>query len=263
MLNLDELKEIELEILKKIDKYCKENNIRYALDSGTLLGAVRHKGFIPWDDDIDIIIPRNDYNRFIELMKKNPPEGLRLINPDTYNLYPYFFAKVVSTDTTLTEYRFRHLEPIGVFLDVFPLDAVPNGKLHSLWYKFRFNWYSFLVSVLSYGKKNMTNPWYIRFCTSFFSLFHINFNNVHKKMNKFLNSFDIKDCDVLTTHFLNVKKDKTLPFVIDKDVTFEGSAFPIPNDKEYMLTTLYGDYMQLPPEDKRKPIHTFTAERLN
>ena len=101
MLNLDELKEIEFEILLKLDKFCKENNINYALDSGTLLGAVRHKGFIPWDDDIDIIVPRKDYNRFIELMKKNPPEGLRLINQDTYNLYPYFFAKVVSTDTIM------------------------------------------------------------------------------------------------------------------------------------------------------------------
>ncbi|MDD7382690.1 MAG: LicD family protein [Bacillales bacterium] len=263
MLNLEELKEIELNMLIKLDKFFKENNINYALDSGTLLGAVRHKGFIPWDDDIDLIVPRKDYNRLIELMKKNPPQGLKLINYETYDYYPYFFAKIISTDTTLTEDRFKHLEPIGVFIDIFPLDCVPNGKIHSLWYKFRFNWYSFLVSVLSYGKKNMLNPWYIRFCTAFFSLFPINFNKVHEKMNKYINSFDIDKCDILTTHLLNVRKDKTLPFVIDENVTFEGRVFPIPNDKEYMLRTLYNDYMQLPPEDQRKPIHYFTAERLN
>lgn len=261
MLNLEELKEIELGILLKIDEFCKKNNIRYALDSGTLLGAVRHGGFIPWDDDIDIIMPRADFDRFIELMKQDPPEGTALLHYTTYDRYAYFFGKVIDTDTVLVEDQFRHLKPTGVYIDVFPLDPVPNGKIRSMWYKFRFNWYSFLVSVLSYGRKNTFNPWYIRFCTAFFSFFPIHFNKVHDRLNRYVRKFSENDSKTLTTHLLNVDKDKTLPFKEDSTVTFEGHLFPIPNDYVNMLTTLYGDYMQLPPEDKRKPIHFFTADR--
>ncbi len=256
-LNLEQLKEIELDILYKFDEICEKNNLRYALDSGTLLGAVRHKGFIPWDDDIDVVMPRDDYEKFIRILQKNPPENYGLWSILNYHNYPYFFAKMVRKDTTLTEEQFKHMPAGSVYIDIFPLDALPKNKIHRAWYTFKFNWYQFLISVLAYGKHNKFNPWYIRFCSSFFGLFPISVEKLHRKADEYVQKFSIEQADEITTHFVTFKKEDVLPF--KKDMTFETGIFYRPYDTDKYLTNMYGDYMQLPPEDQRKPWHTFKA----
>ena len=120
-LSLQELKEIELEILKVFDAFCKENNIRYYLSHGTLLGAIRYKKFIPWDDDVDLLIPREDYNRMITLFKDT--DRYKLFAFEKYPEYRYPIAKLCDMTTRKVETGYNNGVELGVDIDLFPLDA--------------------------------------------------------------------------------------------------------------------------------------------
>lgn len=120
-LSLQELKEIEFDILKVFDDFCKENNIRYYLAYGTLLGAIRYKKFIPWDDDVDLLIPRDDYNRMIKLFKDS--ERYRLFAFDRNPNFIYPFAKLCDMTTKKDEFGYENGVELGVDIDLFPLDA--------------------------------------------------------------------------------------------------------------------------------------------
>ncbi len=123
-LSTDEIKKIALDILIDVDRFCIENNITYFLACGTLLGAIKYKGFIPWDDDIDIMMPRPDYERFLNLYKSDkykvlsPSEGM------------YFYGKVYDTNTEVIENGndYKKYSPIGIDIDVFPLDGIVNDE---------------------------------------------------------------------------------------------------------------------------------------
>lgn len=256
-LNLQQLKNIEFGILNEFAKICENNNLQYALDSGTLLGAVRHNGFIPWDDDIDVVMPRKDYEKFLSILLNKPPKYYGLWSIHNYHNYPYFFAKMIDTRTTLTEEQFKHMQPGGVYIDIFPIDGMPKNRLHRKWYTLRFNWYQFLISVISYGKSNKYNPWHIRVCSSFFGMFPISIEKLHKKSNIYVQKFSVENSDMLTTHLLNYKKDTVLPF--KKNMHFENELFYGPNNIDAYLKELYGDYMKLPPENQRIPWHSFKA----
>ena len=260
-LNLENLKKIEFEILKKFDLFCKKNNLRYALDSGTLLGCIRHNGFIPWDDDIDLIMPRDDYNKFISIIQSTSNNNeIGLWDNHTYKNYPYFFAKLKDNNTILIEEQFKHQnQPGGVYIDIFPLDSIPNNKIKRALYRLRFNWYQFLISVLSYGRHNKFNPWYIRVCSWFFLLFPISINKLHEKSTNFIMKHNNDTSDYVSTHFKDYKRNRVLPFICNSDHQFEGLQFPIPKDYDYYLTETYGNYMEFPPIEERKPIHTFKA----
>lgn len=124
--DIEEIKKIQLEILKYVDQFCSQNNIKYALGYGTLIGAVRHKGFIPWDDDIDIIMRRNDYNRFIELFSKETGR-YKVWSHNLQTDYPIPYAKVTDEKTLKLEGTNYYVER-GVDIDVFPLDDLPNDE---------------------------------------------------------------------------------------------------------------------------------------
>ena len=125
---LEELHQIETDILTAIDEICRKENIRYYLAGGTLLGAVRHKGFIPWDDDIDIAMPRDDYERFLKVMRKGAHPYYKILALEYKEDYPYTFAKVVDTRTRLQEEIGKDLPEMGVFIDIFPLDGMGDDR---------------------------------------------------------------------------------------------------------------------------------------
>ncbi len=115
-------------MLQEIDKICRHYHIRYYLAGGTLLGAVRHQGFIPWDDDIDIAMPREDYEQFIKIMSHKKHPIYKLLAIECTKGYPYTFAKVVDTRTRLVEEIGKDLHQMGVFIDIFPIDGMGNQK---------------------------------------------------------------------------------------------------------------------------------------
>lgn len=117
-----------LEILQAVDKTCKEHNLRYYLTAGTMLGAIRHKGFIPWDDDADIAMPRPDYELLIANAKQWLPTQYELICAENDKNYSLPFAKIQDAETTIIEHS--HLRYLGgVYMDVFPLDGLPDNKI--------------------------------------------------------------------------------------------------------------------------------------
>ena len=125
-LSLDQVKQIELDILKYVDAVCKEYNLRYFLSFGTLIGAIRHKGFIPWDDDIDISMPREDYERFVEITKNANGKFVTLY-PGKEG-YPYPFVKVVDKSTELAEKDVMDIPDNGLWVDIFPVDVYAGAK---------------------------------------------------------------------------------------------------------------------------------------
>lgn len=130
---LRELQLVELEILREFVRLCLANGLRYYLAYGTLLGAVRHRGFIPWDDDIDVAMPREDYERFAAICRAGLPGALRWQSYATESEYPVWFGKLIREDTVLRQAMSEHL-PISqsVFIDVFPLDGLAGRRLEVL-----------------------------------------------------------------------------------------------------------------------------------
>ena len=119
----EEIREIQNQILKKFDQYCTIKGYQYCLWAGTLLGAIRHKGHIPWDDDVDIAMPRSDYERLLSDFKNNPIDGVRLVSFKSCKNYYYPFAKLSDNCSQMKEKNIKQ-QDYGVFVDVFPLDTI-------------------------------------------------------------------------------------------------------------------------------------------
>ena len=125
-LSLKEIQKIELDILLYLDKVCRENDIKYYLSSGTLLGAIKYQGFIPWDEDIDVIFLREDYNKLIKCFE-NETGRYKLLSIYNSKDYYYPFAKLVDTKTTLIE-NSKPINDMGVYIDIVPMDGYLDDK---------------------------------------------------------------------------------------------------------------------------------------
>lgn len=137
-IDITELKRIQVDILKHVDEFCREKGIKYSLYAGTLLGAVRHRGFIPWDDDIDIMMKRSDYERFFKEYSKEDHSNYQAQEFRFDTNYHYPFGKVTDTRTILREEVLDPYENLGVYIDVFPIENLPNNKF-SIWFMYFFH----------------------------------------------------------------------------------------------------------------------------
>lgn len=256
-LTLDEIKKRAFEILCFIDEVCKKNNIRYYIDSGSLLGAVRHKGFIPWDDDIDIAIDRSDYKRFINLINKENSrfKALSIYNNDDYY---YLFTKVVDTETKLVG-EYYDIDEMGVFVDVFPIDNQPSFKLTRRLFQAYMHMYRMGVTLLL-KKEHGVELKMLKQKIVYFLFKHMSRKNAQLKLDKILT----KRKDKKTAYKGNVvcvwnpyRDTRSEWFGKPSEVEFEGKYFSAPANYKAYLTVLYGDYMKLPPVEKRVTDHTF------
>ena len=262
-----EIQSLELNILKAFKTFAQENNITYYLCGGTLLGAIRHNGFIPWDDDIDIFIPRNSYNKLLKLVKEN-----RYIENTTYKFclplddnYIYPYIKIVDTNTIVYEKDIKKEYCLGVWIDIFPLDEFPKTnpeikkivKKHSI-YKF-FNKIYVSGNLSTILKKVIAF-----FAKIFYSITCFNKDNKYW-INKILSL--VKNYN--SNYVGNLVWPNQYREIFDKSVysstleyQFEDDLFPIPSGYDEYLTYMYGNYMELPkPEDR--VFHDFEAYILN
>lgn len=145
----------QLEMLKVVDKFCAEHSIKYSLYAGTLLGAVRHKGFIPWDDDLDICMPREDYERFIELWQHYAPAGFVLQNKENTSVFTQSFTKLRKDHTTFLQPGEEKVSyHTGIFIDIFPFDRIPDRKINRVKQKLYCMVYNLLTKERVPGKTN-------------------------------------------------------------------------------------------------------------
>lgn len=232
---LRRLWDTELTILSEIDRICKKHSIRYYLMWGNLIGAVRHKGFIPWDDDIDVNMPQKDYFKFLKVAQKELPDTLFLQTPFTDKHHPVYFSKIRMNGTQFyskgdTNLKKHH----GIFVDVLPFFEVKdqNSRIHKLKYKIanRLKNHVFAKRQGTHGKSKilsvLPSSLLMRLALSLLR----GKGDVWFSENHY---FDSADFELSTT----------LPF--------EGREWPVPKNYDKVLRSVFGDYMQLPPEDQR------------
>lgn len=252
--NKDYLDKLHLEILDimdEVDRICTANKLTYYLAEGTLLGAIRHQGFIPWDDDLDIAMPRKDLELFLDLAPKELNENYCLECINTNDSYTYFFPKIWKKNTLFEESSVKNNKKTGIFIDIFPLDEsneysitleirkkIINQLLLVGWCKKNPCWsrnrllYSIIGKFLSYNSLNAIMKFVAKISLSNKSSHYVNFGSLYK-LNK-----------------------ETMPQKWFKDgvnMSFEGRLYKVPKEYQKVVETIYGsDFMQLPPIEKRR-----------
>lgn len=264
-LSLQEIKEIELVILKEFDAFCKENNIKYFLSHGTLLGAVRYKKFIPWDDDIDLLVPREDYNRLLSIFKDS--ERYKLFSFERNQEYLYPFAKLCDMTTLKEEFNYNNGVTLGVDIDIFPLDEWDNDIKKARKEAKRIEKDMFCLSLTKLRKPDSVNPIKrvikgitMAFCKILGSSHYIKkiFRESCKKTQKKSAYLGCKVWCVYGVRGIIPSEVFSETILID----FEDGKYPAPKDYDTYLTCLYGDYLPEPPKEKQKTHHVFRAYKL-
>ena len=268
-LSTKDIQLVSLEILKVVHSFCISNGIRYSLAYGTLIGAVRHKGFIPWDDDIDIIMPRPDYNSFCQSFQA---EGYSLIsefNPDCYINY----CKVFETEKTIckTLAPFCSQPTGGVNIDIFPIDSVSDDfdsfvtDVKDLYLRWRrqIRYRSSMASLpeIFHSFQAIDVMIFLAIKFSFLGKFLV------KRENKRIRRINNKREWGATGHWSQMvfmddgyRNYQSIDYFDELiDLPFEGYNFRVMAGYEFFLKSLYGDYMALPPEEKRIPKHKQTT----
>ena len=251
--DIHELRQIQIGILDEVHQYCEAHGLRYFLSSGTLIGAVRHKGYIPWDDDIDIYMPRKDYEQFLREFKGS--EQFKLLNPAKEPHYYYTFAKVVDTRTLMIEDETEGFE-IGVYMDIFPVDYVTDNlqerervfKLKKLLYKIRR------------CKISNSNPLQSRLAYIVYKYLPLSVKQIERKIRRLI-VLEEPTHTVCNMTEAGPKIKGCFPaadIATSIDIEFEGKLYKtMVGYKDYLERT-YGDYMTLPPVEQRVT-HKFEA----
>ncbi len=248
--SLDDIHAVQLELLDEVDRICKENDIKYFLSGGTMLGAIRHKGFIPWDDDIDLWMTRKNFKKFKKVCQTKLGDKYFLQDYFTDINYPLSILKVEKKGTRFVEGVFAHL-PMEkcVYIDIFPLDNIWNPV-----YKLQTAFLIKLQSIRDFKLRGVGNTSRLK---------RIVYSAVPLKLCRFLTEFTIRFFNIFPTELKNQLSHRgrywpkfTKSDVEDLvDMEFEGKMYPVPKNYDKLLKDCYGDYMKLPPNEKQQPIH--------
>lgn len=271
MYNIREVQLVQLDILKQVIALCEKHNIKYYAVYGTLLGAVRHKGFIPWDDDIDIAMLRPDFDRFCEIAEKELPKPYFLQTHKTDPEYYLHIARVQNLDTTLVEQAYSHLNiKFGICVDIYPLDGVSNdASVEKQIEKFRFyrRWYGLCMTSWIDARKCWKK--YVKLLLGkVINLFCYGYKPVqffYDKMEELYRttSYETAREYVADWHTfdinINIAVYKKEIFATTRKAMFEDIEIAIPGKAEELLEYMYGDFMRLPPEEKRVAHHGYVA----
>ena len=258
---IEKQKEIQLLMLNEFKRVCDINNINYSLGGGTLLGAIRHKGYIPWDDDIDVMMMRSDYEKILQIFNEqceiNEYKLLSYKNTDDY-YYP--FAKIVNLKTKIEEYSYKKIEELGIYIDIFPIDFLPNDEKQIKRIYKKYKNFNILLNIYKIGKKDKITKNKIKLI-------------LKKPINWLLSKFKmhrliLKNIDNLGTKYNNTNKVACISGrYFEKEimssnyisdyllVDFENEKYKAAIGYHDYLTKHYGDYMKLPPKDKQISNH--------
>lgn len=266
--NLRSLQLLQLDCLIEIDKICKRYNLDYFMIGGTLLGAVRHKGFIPWDDDIDIAMPRDSYEKLIELCKNGQISNDFNIQSFKFNDdMKCYFTRAFASEEKRKEVGFSANSELGlVLIDILPIDGTPNNKLIRKIYYLRVMIQRTLAGISNLGIKSIDKnrsklEKNILKLAKFLKLYKLlNRKKIYYKLDKIYmqNSWTNKYSGTITGAYKTKEIVKSEYWGKGANYQFEGRYFRGPELYDEYLTHMYGDYMKLPDEKDRKS--HFTAE---
>lgn len=265
-ITIEKMQEIEFNLLKSFDEYCQLHDLRYYLAYGTLIGAIRHKGFIPWDDDVDVVMPRKDYEKLLEINPTLRNGQYKLITPKNRADWPYLFSKLVDTNTLMEESTYKSGK-IGVYIDIFPIDGLPDKVCARKWHLIKLKYWHFLLITVQ--KTNLKGK------TKFRSLIKriiypiakiIGINNILKKIEKLITKYDF---DLSKYVAVQIALDYGSRECVARENyystergSFNGCNFNIPSGYNNILTSIYGDYMEFPPEEERTSHHAYNVTFL-
>lgn len=242
-------------ILDEVNRICEDNNIKYFLHYGTLIGAIRHNGFIPWDDDIDICMSRENYNKFCLVAKEKLQEEFILQNEDTDEFFGGCYSKVILKNTKWIENNARDTKRkfVGLFIDIFPLDAIPENEKLQKKQMLAYKIINMLIcakldySASAYKEKNRFLYKISKIISVFFSLKYLKTKRrllilkYSKTDSPLVTSIAFYECSITRKEYIeNLTKH-----------IFEGKQYYIPIEYDRMLKSIYGNYMSLPPIEKR------------
>lgn len=261
-IKINEQKQIILTMMDEIDKFCREHNIRYCLAYGTLLGQIRHKGFIPWDDDFDIMMPREDYERFVQSFNSKS-DIYKVLHHSTDHKYYYPFAKIIDTRTVLKEEGVMTQTDLGVYIDIFPLDFLGNDKNRAFMQisKKLKKWKTLnTIKLMDINKKRSFHKQCMVALLKGITKI-VPWTYVLNKMNEVAMTY----CDVKNPQYSAIIIDmRNIREVVETELfssnargEFEGHMYNIPKSYDEILTSWYGDYMTLPPEEERVSPHQY------
>jgi lipopolysaccharide cholinephosphotransferase len=252
-----ESKQLMIEVLEAYATFCDTHHLRYYLTYGTLLGAVRHQGFIPWDDDVDVMMPRPDYEKFLDLTKNGLGFKMKVDSFKTNPKYIYPYAKVIHEDTLVIEEFYNY--NTGVYIDIFPVDGLPTEaqeraahyekmaqtrKFHSLAYRHKTHWDNPL--------KNIRMKILIQ-------LIHLyGDHRILKQIDTLAKSFDYEKCDtvgIIVWGYGGREACLKEAMSSSMELPFEGLSLKAPQNTHAWLKQVYGDYMTPPPVEKRTSTH--------
>lgn len=243
-----------LPILEAVDKTCREHNLRYYIWAGTMIGAIRHKGFIPWDDDLDIAMPRPDYDRLIAHCKEWLPKPFEMVCAENDSVYPLPFAKIQDASTTLIErFHLRYLG--GIYIDVFPIDGAPESWLKQKLHFARYEYYKRVLYLLfrdPYKHGHGPSSWIPLLCRKLYSL-----AEVQRKIRSILTEYDYDKCRLVADYDDGSKgvMEKSVPGTPTPYQFETTTALGVEHYDEY-LTNKYGDYMTIPDGNHQRQ-HNF------
>lgn len=259
-----ELQEIEMSMLLDISRVCKEHNLRYYMAEGSLIGAVRHHGFIPWDDDVDLAMPREDYLRFLEIAQEALGDAYEVQHSTTVKNYwsPFIKVRLLRHNGKFQQMHIAHLtENNGPLIDIFPLDSVPEKdslaqRINSQ--KIRF-YRGMITRKLGCIKGKRLADRAVTFLGRFYTV-----DGLHRRLDKLHTKYNSPDNPYIVNwaSYYAVQKETFPREAFDEMLylPFEQHEMPVPSGYDAVLTTIYGDYMTPPPEDKQVIKHHFGAE---
>ncbi len=255
----EDFKKICTQILIEFKKICEKNNLTFFLGYGTALGAVRHGGFIPWDDDIDVIMPRPDYEKLIQIYN-NEDERYLLLCHEIDDSYFYPFAKLCDKSTILIEKHFANDKNMGIYIDIFPLDGNGNERksaekhLHKC-IKTQQKLNNAMAKHFFRGNNNAIKEImrYFRYRI----IKRIGSKHYYKKLDDLFKKYLLHDSLYVSNNSWGTTKELFEKDIFERsvDIEFEGNVFPIVENYDKYLSSLYGDYMKLPPKESQVSHH--------
>lgn len=244
---LEEIKNIELNLLIEFDRFCKTNNLKYSLAYGTLLGAIRHKDFIPWDDDIDVMMPREDYNRFFKLTKTvSIGKNIKVLTSENKGYY-YHFNKICDENTVAK--MSNNVTNHGIWLDVFPVDNVPDNKLKAKIFhvKARMLRNMIIAGTTDFSGKIVGKTTVKKILSILTNM--VGISKVSNYLNRYVQKYNKQKCTNVS--IIHGQYDCNADFPYDcyfttSEKEFRNHLFPVPKEYDRVLRGLYGEYMVIP-----------------